>query len=248
MPRLACWSCGRQIYTTVPARGALRRGAAVSALRRQPARRASRQRAPEGASAARTPRTTPARPRASRSGGRAIAVRIDAAVAARRRPRRPATPAGRTDRAAVGPVRIAFLGFGLISGSVARALRASPDATGWDLAAWSPSGAGPTAADGRRRDRPGGGRRPDRGRRAPTSSSSAARRRRAWTCSTAWPGRGRARWHRTRWSRTWPAPRRPWSPAPTPSGRDTSAVTRWRASTPPATRRRRRRCSSIGRG
>jgi prephenate dehydrogenase len=43
-------------------------------------------------------------------------------------------------------VRIAFLGFGLISGSVARGLRVSPDATGWDLAAWSPSGAGPTAA------------------------------------------------------------------------------------------------------
>jgi prephenate dehydrogenase len=43
-------------------------------------------------------------------------------------------------------VRIAFLGFGLISGSVARALRASPDAAGWELVAWSPSGAGPAAA------------------------------------------------------------------------------------------------------
>jgi len=43
-------------------------------------------------------------------------------------------------------VRIAFLGFGLISGSVARALRASPDATGWELAAWSPSGSGPATA------------------------------------------------------------------------------------------------------
>jgi prephenate dehydrogenase len=43
-------------------------------------------------------------------------------------------------------VRIAFLGFGLISGSVARALRVSPDATGWELAAWSPSGSGPAAA------------------------------------------------------------------------------------------------------
>jgi prephenate dehydrogenase len=43
-------------------------------------------------------------------------------------------------------VRIAFLGFGLISGSVARALRASPDAKGWELAAWSPSGTGPATA------------------------------------------------------------------------------------------------------
>jgi prephenate dehydrogenase len=43
-------------------------------------------------------------------------------------------------------VRIAFLGFGLISGSMARALRASPDAAGWDLAAWSPSGTGAAAA------------------------------------------------------------------------------------------------------
>jgi prephenate dehydrogenase len=43
-------------------------------------------------------------------------------------------------------VRIAFLGFGLIAGSLARALRASPAASGWSLAAWSPSGAGPAAA------------------------------------------------------------------------------------------------------
>ena len=74
------------------------------------------------------------------------AARIDAAAAARHRPRRRATPAGRTDRAAVGPVRIAFLGFGLISGSVARALRASPESAGWPLVAWSPSGAGPASA------------------------------------------------------------------------------------------------------
>ncbi len=43
-------------------------------------------------------------------------------------------------------MRIAFLGFGLISGSVARALRASPDTADWSLTAWSPSGAGPAAA------------------------------------------------------------------------------------------------------
>ena len=43
-------------------------------------------------------------------------------------------------------MRIAFLGFGLISGSVARALRASPESAAWPLAAWSPSGAGPASA------------------------------------------------------------------------------------------------------
>ena len=45
-------------------------------------------------------------------------------------------------------MRIAFLGFGLISGSIARALRASPDPA-WSrarLVAWSPSGRGPARA------------------------------------------------------------------------------------------------------
>jgi prephenate dehydrogenase len=41
-------------------------------------------------------------------------------------------------------MRIAFLGFGLIAGSVARALRAGDGA--WHLVAWSPSGDGPRAA------------------------------------------------------------------------------------------------------
>jgi prephenate dehydrogenase len=41
-------------------------------------------------------------------------------------------------------MRVALLGFGLIGGSIARALRAAgPD---WSVAAWSPSGAGPDAA------------------------------------------------------------------------------------------------------
>ena len=41
------------------------------------------------------------------------------------------------------PVRVTFLGFGLIGGSVALALR---EAGGWTAAAWSPSGAGPARA------------------------------------------------------------------------------------------------------
>ncbi len=43
-------------------------------------------------------------------------------------------------------MRIAFLGFGLIAGSVARAVRASGETVGWTMTAWSPSGDGPAAA------------------------------------------------------------------------------------------------------
>ena len=42
-------------------------------------------------------------------------------------------------------MRVAFLGFGLIGGSVARALRAA-DESSWELVAWSPSGGGPRRA------------------------------------------------------------------------------------------------------
>src|SRR6476619_3960171 len=47
-------------------------------------------------------------------------------------------------------MRLAFLGFGLIGGSIARAVRLHPGADGWTMAAWSPSGDGPrqAAADG----------------------------------------------------------------------------------------------------
>lgn len=43
-------------------------------------------------------------------------------------------------------MRIAFLGLGLIGGSVARALRASPAYAGAELVAWTPSGEGPRRA------------------------------------------------------------------------------------------------------
>lgn len=42
-------------------------------------------------------------------------------------------------------MRVAFLGLGLIGGSIARALRADASG-GWTLAAWTPRGAGPRAA------------------------------------------------------------------------------------------------------
>jgi prephenate dehydrogenase len=43
-------------------------------------------------------------------------------------------------------MRIAFLGFGLIAGSIARAVRADGDVTDWTMTAWSPSGQGPSDA------------------------------------------------------------------------------------------------------
>ncbi|HEV7604338.1 MAG TPA: prephenate dehydrogenase/arogenate dehydrogenase family protein [Candidatus Limnocylindrales bacterium] len=43
-------------------------------------------------------------------------------------------------------MRVAFIGFGLIAGSIARALRSNPETNGWQLAAWSPSGDGPRRA------------------------------------------------------------------------------------------------------
>jgi prephenate dehydrogenase len=43
-------------------------------------------------------------------------------------------------------VRIAFLGLGLIGGSIARALRGDPAWSGVSVAAWTPSGDGPRAA------------------------------------------------------------------------------------------------------
>jgi prephenate dehydrogenase len=47
-------------------------------------------------------------------------------------------------------MQVGFIGFGLIAGSIARAIRANPATVGWTMAAWSPSGDGPrqAAADG----------------------------------------------------------------------------------------------------
>ena len=62
--------------------------------------------------------------------------------------------AGRTDHlrrsaAAILPgMRVGFLGFGLISGSIARAIRQNPATDDWTLTAWSPRGDGPDRAAG----------------------------------------------------------------------------------------------------
>jgi prephenate dehydrogenase len=44
-------------------------------------------------------------------------------------------------------VRTAILGFGLIGGSIARALAAAPDAAAWSITGWSPTGDGPRRAE-----------------------------------------------------------------------------------------------------
>ncbi len=43
-------------------------------------------------------------------------------------------------------MHLGFLGFGLIAGSVARAVRANPATVDWTMAAWSPTGKGPASA------------------------------------------------------------------------------------------------------
>jgi prephenate dehydrogenase len=43
-------------------------------------------------------------------------------------------------------MHVGFIGFGLIAGSIARAVRASEAAAGWTMAAWSPRGRGPVTA------------------------------------------------------------------------------------------------------
>jgi prephenate dehydrogenase len=45
-------------------------------------------------------------------------------------------------------MHLGFVGFGLIGGSIARAVRANPASLGWTMAAWSPSGEGTRAATG----------------------------------------------------------------------------------------------------
>ncbi len=43
-------------------------------------------------------------------------------------------------------MQLAFLGFGLIGGSIARAVRSGPGSADWTLTAWSPTGDGPVRA------------------------------------------------------------------------------------------------------
>ncbi len=145
MPRLACHSCGRQIYTVAPLealfaeeRRCPRCGAFLDPERRDHERRSLH------------PPVEPARrsgtARRYRASGRGAAQD----PASRFEPRW-SSPPGRRPRLdrLIAPLRIAIVGFGLIGGSIARALRraaASADGSPFEIAAWSPSAAGPRAA------------------------------------------------------------------------------------------------------
>ena len=58
----------------------------------------------------------------------------------------PTTCPGRSSAAILAGMHLGFLGFGLIAGSVARAVRANAAAADWTMAAWSPTGTGPASA------------------------------------------------------------------------------------------------------
>ena len=149
MPKLACRACGRQIYTTVPLdslfaeeRRCPRCGALLNDERRDAERRLTNRR--------QNPPDDPGPPEAdTRSARNGSPGDNDGVAAARPGDPCPATTlAGSTDPGgapAVGRVRVAFLGFGLIAGSIARALRLA-DGRAWELVAWSPSGAGAAKA------------------------------------------------------------------------------------------------------
>ena len=140
MPKLACWSCGRQIYTVAPLDVAVRRGAALSALRRLPARRSTRVRATSLGS----PPEPADRPGSARGGGRAAAGRPPDG-AATRRPAVATRPRVRARRARRFRRLRADRRF-----DRARAPGRSRRPHAWTIAAWSPTGGGPAqaAADG----------------------------------------------------------------------------------------------------
>ena len=125
---LACWSCGRQIYTDAAARVAVRRGATLPALRRPDEPGPSRHRAARVRSGARTRRTIQARLAGER--------RSAACAAAARRGRRP--PAG-----VIATCASRSSGLGLIGGSMARA---PPRTPGWPVRAPGRRRRGPRAA------------------------------------------------------------------------------------------------------
>ena len=170
----------------------------------------------------------------------------------------PTRRAGRTDRPATCPAgrrlrysracTSAFIGFGLIAGSVARAVRANPATADWTMAAWSPTGTGPASAlaegiidtgrtDARVGPRRHRHRRPCGARdRLPRAHRPAGR---AVARSSAQDGRGDRRGqHEGRGS----------SNGPTPSGCASSAATRWPASSGPASAPRPPTCSATGPG
>ena len=60
--------------------------------------------------------------------------------------RRPSAGDPPAETAILADMHLAFLGFGLIGGSIARAIRTNPLTADWAITAWSPSGDGPRKA------------------------------------------------------------------------------------------------------
>jgi prephenate dehydrogenase len=151
MPRLACWSCGRQIYTVSPVeslfaeeRRCLMCGAYMNVERRGVERRLRIRRQNPPTDPGPPAETDERRVEERRTSRR----RSDGGSGELGRSRRSIRRDGRTDDGARGTrrrltVRLAVLGLGLIGGSVARSVRGDPSVS---IAAWSPSGAGPRAA------------------------------------------------------------------------------------------------------
>ena len=146
-------------------------------------------------------------------------------------------------------MQIAFLGFGLIGGSIARAVRANPATKDWTMAAWSPSRRGTAQGRGRRRHRCRRRERRKPSCATPTSIVLAGAGDRVPAAHRPLAGQWRthdpARRDRDRRRQHEGGDRRPGR-----CGRacGSSAATRWPASRTPATRRPTPTCSSIGRG
>lgn len=95
-------------------------------------------------------------PRTVASAGSRLDDHGNVAVAGPRSRRRAARAVGETDpplgqppvavAAILAVMQVAFIGFGLIAGSIARAVRSNPATRDWRMAAWSPSGDGPRQA------------------------------------------------------------------------------------------------------
>ncbi len=147
MPSLACWSCGRRIFTTVSLdalfpdeRRCPRCGALLNTDRRGGNRREYNRRQIHPTIPARLTASNAARGSVARD--RVGARTPERPIAPRRARRDPATVTSR-DPAPV--TRLAVLGLGLIGGSVVQAL-AARHPTAWAVTAWSRTPDAPAAA------------------------------------------------------------------------------------------------------
>ena len=170
MPKLSCWSCGRQIYTVAPLealfaeeRRCPRCGAFLNTERREAERRVQHRRVnpaddpgpPKPKSKPKpTVTATSAKTKGSTTSAKNTKTKAEPMSPDERRlaERRTARRRGAAKHTAgccsewARLMQLGFIGFGLIAGSIARAVRANPKTADWRMAAWSPSGKGPSRA------------------------------------------------------------------------------------------------------